>query len=145
VLIEQLLARMIEDGLEETLVDMITPYGSIVPTHISQIRSELMAGLPASGVRDAAARRPQADLRRDPWSLGAGAEDAVYMVKLTPLDGRGFFKYVYLDDQSRICRISSTLLFNRTEPEEAAKRFPERAELILQDEKLRQYLMDEMI
>jgi hypothetical protein len=84
--------------------------------------------------------------------LGTGAEDAAYMVKLTPLDGRGFFKYVYLDDQSRICRISSscvrgqgTLLFNRTEPEEAAKRFPERAELILQDEKLRQYLMDEMI
>jgi len=145
VLIEQLLARMIEDGLEETLVDMITPYGSIVPTHISQIRSESMAGLPASGVRDAAARRPQADLRRNPWGLGAGAEDAAYMVKLTPLDGRGFFKYVYLDDQSRICRISSTLLFNRTEPEEAAKRFPERADLILQDEKLRQYLMDEMI
>jgi hypothetical protein len=141
VLIEQLLARMIEDGLEETLVDMITPYGSIVPTHISQIRSESMPGLPASGVRDA--------LRRDPWGLGAGAEDAAYMVKLTPLDGRGFFRYVYLDNQSRISsscvRGRGTLLFDRTEPEEAAKKFPERADLILQDEKLRQYLMDEMI
>lgn len=121
MLIDQLLERMIEDGLEETLVDMITPYGSIVPTHISQIRPDSTAD----------------------------AEDAAYMVKLTPLDGRGFFQLAYLDDQSRISRSlvrgRNTLLLERATPEEAAKEFPERAEFILQNEKLKQYLDDELI
>jgi len=125
ILLVQLLARMIEDRVEETLVDMITPYGSIIPTHVSQVRSESTISL-----------------------LGTDVESAAYMVKLTPLDGRGFYYLISLDNKRRILRSLvrewDTLLFERTDSKEASKDFPKHAELILQNEKLRQYIMDKM-
>ena len=99
---------------------MVTPYGSIVPTHIAQIRPE----------------------------SATDAEDAAYFVKLTPLNAKDFFQLVYLDEQKRISRSLAggrdTLFFERATPEEAAERFPERADFILKNEKLKKYL-DEMI
>jgi len=123
ILLEQLLARMIEDGLQEILIDMVTSYGEIIPTYISQIRPE----------------------------SAAGADDAVYLVKLMPMDGRGHLQLAYLDEQKRISeslvRGRETLILERTTPQEAARAIPERRDYILQEEKIRQYLkeMEEMI
>ena len=124
VLLEQLLAQIIDCGIEEALVDVITPDARIVPIHISQIK---------------------------PQDTTADQSDP-YMIKLMPLSGRGFFQLIYLDSQKKISRteqqsferIEDRYYFNRAEPEDVAKRFPERSEFILQSDKLKQYL-DEMI
>jgi hypothetical protein len=124
ILLEQLLARIIESDIQEAIVDVITSDGQIVPTHISQIK---------------------------PQDTTADQSDP-YMIKLMPLSGRGFFQWVYLDEQRRISRSEQhglerriyKFFFDRAEPEDVAKRFPERSEFILQSDKLRQYL-DKMI
>ncbi|MHC4741852.1 MAG: hypothetical protein ACYS8Z_08080 [Planctomycetota bacterium] len=116
MLLEQLLARIIEEGGEEAVVDIVTRYGSIVPTHISQIRPESTTD----------------------------AEDAAYLVKLTPLDARGFFQFTYLDDQRRILKSfvqgRNTLLFERKTLEEAQREFPEISDFIRGNERLKKYL-----
>ena len=124
ILLEQLLARIIDSEIQEVIVDVIMPAGRIVPTHISQIKPE-----------------------------DAATEDVgPYMIKLMPLSGRGFFQLIYLDSQKRIWRTEQQSFertedryyFDRADPEDAAKRFPERSEFILQSDKLKQYL-DAMI
>ena len=124
ILIEQLLARIIEFDIQEAVVDVITSDGRIVPIHISQIK---------------------------PQDTTADQSDP-YMIKLMPLSGRGFFQLIYLDSQKKMSRteqqsferIEDRYYFDRAEPENAAKLFPERSEFILQSDKLRQYL-DKMI
>jgi len=123
-LLEQLLGLIIEGGIEEALVDVITRHGRIVPTHISQIKPQ-----------DATADQSEA-----------------YMIKLMPLSGRGFFQLVYLDEGKRISesqqysleRRDDKFFFERAEPEDVAKLFPEHSEFILQSDKLKQYF-DKMI
>jgi len=124
ILLEHLLAVIIEGSVEEALVDVITSDGRIIPTHISQIK-------------------PQ---------VATADQSEAYMVKLMPLSGRGFYQLVYLDEQKRISesqqhsleRRENKFFFERADPEDVAKRFPERSEFILQSDKLKQYL-DEMI
>jgi len=124
ILLEQLLALIIEGGVEEALVDVITRHGRIVPTHISQIKPQ-----------DATVDQSEA-----------------YMIKLMPLSGRGFYQWVYLDEGKRISesqqqsldRREDTFFFERAEPEDVAKLFPEHSEFILQSDKLREYF-DDMI
>jgi len=116
VLIEQLLAQMLDSDKKEIVVDIIDAGGRITPTHIIQIEPE-----------------------------GATAErDAAHEVKLTPLDGRGFYQSVYLNERKGISKSllqrEETYVFESIDPEDAAKLFPERAEYILQGDKLKKYL-----
>ncbi|MBN2269223.1 MAG: hypothetical protein JXN61_01330, partial [Sedimentisphaerales bacterium] len=123
ILLEQLLAQIINSDIQETLVDVITSNGRIIPTHIYRIKPEDTA-----------------------------TEQNVPAIKLTPVSGRGFYQLIYLDSQKKISRteqqslerIEDRYYFDRTEPEDAARLFPERSEFILQRDKLRQYL-DKMI
>ncbi len=116
VLIEQLLAQMLDSDKKEIVVDIIEAGGRVRPTHIIQIEPE-----------------------------GAAAKkDAAHEVKLMPLDGRGFYQLVYLNERKGI---SESLLqreeaywFESIDPEDAARLFPERAEYILQGDKLKKYL-----
>jgi hypothetical protein len=70
--------------------------------------------------------------------------DAAHVVKLMPLDGRGFYQLVYLNERKGISksllRREETYLFESIDPEDAARLFPERAEYILQGDKLKKYL-----
>ncbi len=120
ILLEQLLAQMIESGTKEMLVDMIRSDGLIVPTHISQIESE-----------DTAV-----------------AKNEAYMIKLMPLNRRGFFQLAYLDERkhlsSSLVRRQNDLIFERAEPADVARLFPERSEFILHSDKLEK-LLDERI
>ncbi|MBL7153419.1 MAG: hypothetical protein ISS79_06855 [Phycisphaerae bacterium] len=120
ILLEQLLAQMIESGTKEMLVDMIRSDGLIVPTHISQIESE-----------DTAV-----------------AKNDAYLIKLMPLNRRGFFQLAYLDERkhlsSSLVRRQNDLIFERAEPADVARLFPERSEFILHSDKLEK-LLDERI
>jgi len=116
VLIEQLLAQMLDSDEKEIVVDIIEADGRVTPTHIIQIEPE-----------------------------GAAADrDAAHVVKLMPLDGRGFYQLVYLNERKGISksllRREETYLFESIDPEDAARLFPERAEYILQGDKLKKYL-----
>ncbi len=117
-LLEQLLRQMLDSDKKEIIVDLIEPGGRIIPTYISGIETEDIA--------------PQEEVWR--------------MVKLTPLDGRGFFQWVYLDDQKQISKIlvreEEIYIYERADAEEAARLFPERAEYILQSDKLERYLRE---
>ena len=120
ILLEQLLARMLEVEKKEMVVDVIRSDGRIVPTYVSEIE-----------LKDVAAE-----------------EDISYMVKLLPLEGRDSFELVYLNDRKHILgsrvREDVYTILESVEPQEAASLFPERAEFILQSDKLKKYL-DEMI
>jgi len=116
VLIEQLLAQLLDSDKKEIVVDIIEAGGRVTRTHIIQIEPE-----------------------------GAAAKsDAAHVVKLMPLDGRGFYQLVYLNERKGISksllRREETYLFESIDPEDAAKLFPERAEYILQGDKLKKYL-----
>ena len=123
ILLEQLCARIIETDIQEALVDVITSNGRIIPTHVYRIKPEDIAG-----------------------------ERTVPNIKLTPISGRGFYQLIFLDDQKKILstqqhsfeRREDTYYFERAQPEDVVRRFPERSEFILQSDKLKQYL-DEMI
>ena len=116
VLIEQLLAQLLDSNKKEIVVDMIEAGGRVTPTHIIQIEPE-----------EAAAER-----------------DAAHVVKLVPLDGRGFHQLVYLNERKGISKSllqrEETYSLESIDPEDAAKLFPERAKYILQGDKLRKYL-----
>jgi len=116
VLIEQLLAQLLDSDKKEIVVDIIEADGRVAPTHIIQIEPE-----------GAAAKR-----------------DAAHVVKLMPLDGRGFHQLVYLNERKGILKSllqrEETYWFESIDPEDAAKLFPERAEYILQGDKLKKYL-----
>jgi hypothetical protein len=116
VLIEQLIAQMLDSGKKEIVVDIIEAGGRVTPTHIIQIEPE-----------EAAAKK-----------------GAAHEVKLTPLDGRGFYQSVYLNERKGISggllQREETYRFESIDPEDAAKLFPGRAEYILQGDKLKKYL-----
>jgi len=130
VLIEQLLAQMLDSDKKEIVVDIIEAGGRVTPTHIIQIEPE---GAAAKGSADPAGSLP-----------GWPGPDAAHVVKLMPLDGRGFYQLLYLNERKGISksllRREETYLFESIDPEDAAKLFPERAEYILQGDKLKKYL-----
>ncbi len=130
VLIEQLLAQMLDSDRKEIVVDIIEAGGRVTPTHIVQIEPE---GAAAKGSAD-----PTGSLR------GWPGPDAAHVVKLMPLDGRGFYQLVCLNERKGISKSllqrEETYWFESIDPEDAAKLFPERAEYILQGDKLKKYL-----
>ncbi len=115
ILLDQVLARMFLTGTDEIIVDVIGSDGRIAPTHISRI---------------------------EPENTSVGPE-VRYMAKLVSLYARSFFQLIYLDAYmqitKRLVRKEDLLIFEKIDPADAAKLFPERAEYILQADKLRKY------
>jgi len=114
ILLEQFIGRMIESDKKEVIVDVIEATGRIMPTHISSAEPD-----------------------------ESTADNGIsYKVKIEPLDGKGFYQWVYLDDKKliseSISREERIYVFESVTPDEAVRLFPERAEHILNSERLPQ-------
>ena len=112
-LLELFLGKMLESRHEQVMVDVIKTDGTITPTIISKIEVDKAA---------------------------AGESEAVYALKAEFLDGLGFSEQIFFDNQKQV---SKTLLrqreiytVERTSAKNIIKEFPERADYILQKNKL---------
>lgn len=117
-LLDQLLVHILGGRTRELIVDIIGVDGRITPTYITSTDPE--------------------DIR---------TQDGIsYLVKLMPMDNRGFLQRIFLDDRMQIVkyviREEDIFVLDIIDPESAARLFGERAAYILQDDKLRQYLND---
>jgi len=118
ILLEQFIGRMIESDKKEVIVDVIEATGRIMPTHISSAEPD-----------------------------ESTADNGIsYKVKIEPLDGKGFYQWVYLDDKKliseSISREERIYVFESVTPDEAVRLFPERAEHILNSERFKEYLKE---
>lgn len=113
VLLEQLFGQMLDSDHKKILVEAIEHDGTIVPALISRIEAEDSA---------------------------TDEERAAYVLKVELFDGRGFAELVYLDSQSRISKRlplhKRGLILERTTVENILRQFPERADYILQKNKM---------
>lgn len=112
IFIEQLIGQMLDDNKNDIIVDVIEANGRIVPILVSEIENE-------EEIAD---------------------EEVAYLFKLELLDGRGYFEYVYLNDQrqiyKRVMQQKETYVIESTTLEDVMQKFPERANYILQAEKM---------
>jgi len=121
VLIELFVAQMLEKGIEQCIVDMIDENGGITPVLISQTSIEQAEEL-------------------------AGDDQIEYGAKLEYqyLDGRDHYRLLYLDSQKRVLlevvNYEQLLFFKRADAKDVAREFPERADLILRGDGLRERL-----
>ncbi|MGD8499118.1 MAG: hypothetical protein PVJ86_00630 [Phycisphaerales bacterium] len=113
IFLDQLFRQMLENNTQEVVVDVIQADGKIIPTHVSGIQV----------TKDIAAD-----------------EDAAYVFKLEFLDGRGFSERVYLNAQEqiykRLVQQRSIYIFESTSVKNIVREFPERAEDILQKNRM---------
>ena len=113
VLLEQLLSQMLDSDHKKILVEVIENDGTIVPALISRIEAEDSA---------------------------TDEERAQYILKVELLDGRGYTELVYLDSQRHISKRLSLykrgLILERATVENILRQFPERADYILQKNKM---------
>jgi len=113
VLLEQLLGQLLDSDHKKILVEAIENDGTIVPALISRIEAEDSA---------------------------TDEERAQYVLKVELLDGRGYTELVYLDSQRQISKRLSLykrgLIIERTTVENILRQFPERADYILQKNKM---------
>ncbi|GAH66530.1 unnamed protein product, partial [marine sediment metagenome] len=77
ILLEQLLAQILDSNTKNVIVDIIEADGTITPTYI--YRTEL--------------------------EDNAVNKEMSYLLKLMPIDGRGYFRWVYLNDQKQISKV----------------------------------------
>ena len=112
VFLEFVFGQMLDSDHEKIIVDIIDADGRITPALVSKIETE-----------DTAA-----------------AEEDGYILKVEFLDGRGFSERVYLDSQYQISKSISqqdgTYTLERSSIKDIAIQFPERADYILQKNKM---------
>ncbi len=113
VLLELFLGKMLESRHEQVIVDVIKNDGTITPAIIS---------------------------KTDVDKASAGESKAVCALKAEFLDGLGFSEQIFLDNQKHISKIlllqREIYTVERTSAEIIIKEFPERADYILQKNKL---------
>jgi hypothetical protein len=112
-LLEPFLNKMLESHHNQAMIDIITTDGTITPTIISKIEVDKTA---------------------------AGESEAVYALKVELLDGRSFPEQIFLNNQKQVSKIllqqREIYSLERTTAENITKEFPERADYILQKNKL---------
>ena len=113
IFLELTLGQMLDSDHKKIVVDIIEADGAIIPVLISQIEAE---------------------------DTTAAEERAAYALGLELLDGRGFSQRVYLDSQrqilKRLLRQEGIYTLKRTTVENIVREFPERADYILQKNKM---------
>ncbi|MHC4571991.1 MAG: hypothetical protein ACYS0C_07945 [Planctomycetota bacterium] len=109
---ELTLSQMLESGHKEIFVDVIDADGTILPTLVSRIEAK--------------------DITAN--------EEAAYIFGVESLDGSGVSQRIYLDDQGqiskRILRQEGIYTIERAGIESILRQFPERADYILQKNKM---------
>jgi len=112
-LLEPFLNKMLESHHNQAMIDIITTDGTITPTIISKIEVDKAA---------------------------AGESEAVYALKVELLDGRGPPEQIFFNNQKQVSKIllrqREVYTVERTTAENIIKEFPERADYILQKNKL---------
>ncbi len=113
ILLDQLLRQMLDSNKKEMVVDLIEADGKITPMFISGIEA-----------------------KEDVTT----AEEAAYVIKRELLDGRGFSEHIYFDDKKqiykRLVQQDDIYILEGTTIEDIVREFPERAEYILQKDKM---------
>ena len=113
IFIEQLLKQIIQSNTEQIIVDIIDVEGRITPTLISVVEDR---------------------------ENNSTDREASYEVKLEFLDGQGYFELVYLNDQKQVTKAimqqKSRYIIEKASREIVAREFPERADFILQRNKM---------
>ncbi len=113
VFLEPAFSQMLDGGYKKIILDIIEADGTIVPTIISRIK---------------------------PKDIAAAGEETAYVLKLEFLDGRDFSELVYLDDQKQISKRllhrKDIFILERTDAESILRQFPERADYILEKNKM---------
>jgi hypothetical protein len=116
IFIEHLLKQIFESDIKQIIVDIIDADGKITPTLISIVEN------------------------MDNISLD---EEATYAMKLEFLDEPGFFELVYLNDQKQVTKATlqkdRRYTIEKTSREVVVREFPERADFILQRNKIPGY------
>jgi len=116
-------SQILDSDYEEIFVDIINADGTILPLHICRIEKD-----------DSVIERF--------FSKEAARKEVTYVLRLELLDGRGFSDQVFLDNQRRILKrfmqLEAVYIFERTDAETIQREFPERADYILQKNKMLQ-------
>ena len=116
-LLELFLQQVIDSNCPRCVIDLIESDGKIVPTLLTRVEDKSVTLRPDSG------QPPPRD-------------EIAYVLRLEYLDGHGFYEMVYLDAHKAISRVliqqQELYFLERASPEDAAKVFPERADLLLQ-------------
>ena len=112
IFFQQLISVMLDSDKREIIADIIKPDGTITPTFISRIET------------------------KGP----AASEQATYTLKLEFLGTGGFFEQAYLDKQKQISKrvfhLENIAIFDRATEKDILREFPERADSILQNNKV---------
>ncbi len=112
IFIEQLLGQILDSEKDEIIVDIIETDGKITPMLVTEIEA-----------------------KKD-----TTAGEATYLLKLESLDGRGYSEQVFLNDQKQIFKKllqqTDTFILESTTSEDIIRKFPERADYILQINKI---------
>jgi len=112
IFFQQLISVMLDSDKREIIADIIKPDGTITPTFISRIET------------------------KEP----AASEQATYTLKLEFLSTGGFFEQAYLDKQKQISKrvfhLENIAIFDRATVKDILREFPERADSILQNNKV---------
>lgn len=111
ILLEQLLTQMLDEHKKDVIVDIIEANGTITPTYV----------------------------RKTELEDNAVNKEMSYLLKLMPIDGRGYFRWVYLNDQKQISKVllqqEDIYILERTTVENVVGLFPEWAKFIMQSNK----------
>lgn len=119
--------QMLDSDHEKIFLDVISADGRILPTLVSRIE-----------VKDPVVAEEDPILR---FFIKTGIrEEIAYVLRVEPLDGWGFFEQVYLDGQKRVLirllQQEGIYTVERTSVENILRQFPERADYILQKNKM---------
>jgi len=111
--LQQLLSTMLDSGKKEIIADIITPDGTITPTYICRTETSEPAN-----------------------------EQAAYALTLGSLSRADFSEQIYLDKQKqiskRVLHLENITILDRAAVTDILTEFPEKADAILQDNKMPQ-------